>query len=244
MASYPIIPSQLPSGFCPADYQEMWNGFASHGSVVISDTDPGGISVSTSKPPPEHEDRPWLQLDQFGSPIRIYYFAGGAWISLHTIAPGLTMWWFEDLPDFTDFDGGDSDTVDPGLTTGPMWRQAKTPDGTLIAAQFPIAAGTLPSTTVLAVGDTGGEENHILTQAELPAIKPTFQYFNGNDSVSGGDAKQFVDGPSTSPPAGGVPNNATKELDTLGSGAGHNNMPPYVVGYLLQRTVRQYYRVP
>src|SRR5437762_6365866 len=163
----PVIPTQLPQGFCPADYQEMWNSYAAHGSVTVPDGVLGGISVSASKP--TDQTRPWLQLDSNGRPIRLYWYAGGSWLSLHPLLPGSTIWWFNPLPSPLDlFDGGDATGVE-SIVTGPMWRQAKLPTGTVIAAQFPLVAGTLPSGTVLSVGDVGGEEKHLLTIPELPA---------------------------------------------------------------------------
>ncbi len=232
--SLPVIPSQLPAGFCPADYQEMLNGFSAHQSVTLSPTDPGGISVSSAKP--TDQTRPWLKLDSTGNPERTYVFAGGTWISLHTLVPGLTQWWFDVLPNFTLFDGGDNLTAIPTDTTGPMWQQAKNSDGVQIAARFPVTAGTLPSTIVLAQGNTGGEEKHLLTVPELPILHLYPNPFVGATFGVGGSIS-----------GGGIDEGQIKPFPTqtdVGADTPHNNMPPYVVGYLLQRTIRRYYTVP
>lgn len=229
----PILPATLPQGFCPADYQEMWNGFASHGSVVVP-SGALGIQVSATVPGPDDQDRPWLQLDAFGRPIRLYWFAQGSWLSYHPLQPGSTVWWFDTLPDLDTFDGGDNTGV-IGDTTGHMWDQALLPDGTMIAAQFPLVAGTLPSGTVLAAGDVGGEEDHSLLITEIPehlhsiSAKINLDINVGSRTLAGSGAEftdSFDSGKTGSNPV-----------------VAHNNMPPFAVGYLLQRTARLYYSV-
>jgi hypothetical protein len=249
----PITPTSLPQGFCPASYQEMWNEFAAHGNVVIPNGGLSGISVSATKP--TDQSRPWLQLDEFGRPIRLYWFASGSWLSLHPLPSGSTIWWFDTLPNLNTFDGGDASAE--SAVTGPMWRQAKRLDGTLIAAQFPIVAGTLPSTTVLANGDVGGEENHVLLPSETNHFHGTG---DGSIAVDGqwcirpwsstgvGTGAHSID--TTAPPAVApvLSSGALGTSDALATSTpsvGHNTMPLYVVGYLLQRTpLRKFYSVP
>ncbi len=248
----PVVPSQLPAGACPADYQAMLNLFSAHQSVLIPDSAVGGISVSASKP--ADQTRPWLQLDAFGRPIRIYQFAQGSWLSLHPLVSGLTQWWFDVLPNFTTFDGGDANPI--SALSGPMWQQAKNSNGVLIAAQFPVAAGTLPSTAILAQGAVGGEEKHVLTATEA-------NHFHGfGDGTTGGIDGSFC----IRPWSAAVVGTGTHQIDTtvnpqvgpaisggrLGTSDsvpsdvlsdGHNCMPPFVVGYLLQRTTRLYFSI-
>jgi hypothetical protein len=236
----PVIPSQLANGFCPVDYQDLLNTFSSHQSVVLPDF--SGVVASSSKP--TDQTLTWLQLDQFGRPIRLYKFAQGAWLSLHPLVPGLTQWWFDVLPSFATFDGGDADPI--SVLSGPMWQQAKNSDGVTIAARFPVAAGTLPSTTVLAQGDTGGEEKHVLTPAEggfyLPVSAATLDDGDADTGAFKSMLNFQLDGHTVGAvDAAGTPNAPF----TLGSAtpSGHNTMPPYVVGYLLQRSGRLFYAV-
>jgi hypothetical protein len=239
----PVQPSQLPSGFCPSDYQSLLNEFSQHQSVPFPDTF-AGIIVSATKP--TDTTRAWLALDQFGRPIRLYSFAQGAWLSLHPLPVGATIWWFDVLPDFTVFDGGDANPLTS--LSGAMWQQAKRADGTLIAAQFPLVAGTLPSGTVLNVGNTGGEEKHLLTLPELPPFTVTTKLARANadgdnQNIPGGDLLGGTHPPFPVP--GAVEDYVSESTGGDGSGnaAGHNTMPPYVVGYLLQRTSRLFYSV-
>ncbi len=227
----PVIPSELPSGFCPDTYQALLNGFSAHQSVTIPDF--AGLVMSDTAP--TDQTVAWLQLDGLGRPVRLYKFAQGSWLSLHPIPPGMTQWWFDVLPDFTTFDGGDGSPL--SSYTGPMWQQAKNSDGVVIAAKFPVTAGTLPSGAVLAQGATGGEEKHTLLQAELPVV-------SNPSNVQG-----VVDNPSTTLGAavtsgGSIERLVATPLPGLGGSATPMNLlNPYVVGYLLQRTTRLFYAV-
>lgn len=241
-----ITPQQLPSGFCPTTLQEMWNTFAANGFVAI----PDAISqIVWQQNKPSDSTVTWGQLDSLGRPIRIYKFAQGAWLSYHPMASGLTMWWFDVLPTFTTFDGGDANPLSD--TTGPMWQQAKDSNGNLIAARFPIPAGTLPSTTVLALGDTGGEEKHVLTTAELATHN---HLMLSNEAVNGDNPPTSNDTVARAADSAGGDHDYRMQKGTLaatigktsdvGSNTGHNTLPLYVVGYLLQRTTRIFYSVP
>src|SRR6185436_19246145 len=73
------------------------------------------------------------------------------------------------LPDFTTFDGGDTDPLSP--ISGPMWEEVTT-----ARAKFIVGVGTMPiapagTGLVINVGDTGGEQIHKLITSELPKNK-------------------------------------------------------------------------
>lgn len=250
----PITPQQLPSGFCPQDYQGMWNAFAAAGYVTLPDS-LAQIVKQASKP--TDSTVVWIQLDGLGRPVRTYTFAQGAWLSLHPQVPGQTVWWFSALPDFTLFDGGDANPLTD--ISGPMWQKALDSNGNLISAKFPLTQGTLPSGTTVNLGNTGGEENHILQASEIPAHthfmataeqvqQPTVDNSPSNltaltnvaaaNNANGGRTSQYALWAGTS---GVTP--SVGPTGTVGGGLGHNTMPPYVVGYLLQRTSRLYYAV-
>jgi len=248
--NYPLFAQTLPSGFCPTTWQAILNAFAqnlfaqipgSNNQLVVSATKPADSTVA------------WLQLDSSGRPTYLFYFAQGAWLSKHPVATGLTQWWFSDLPNFNTFDGGDSNPLSP--ISGPMWRQAQTDDGTVIAARFPLAAGTLPSGTVLNAGDLGGEETHSLTVTELAphthVLSPATpipdkwsgdqegagKISTGSSALNSGDEAKIQ---SASPHFEAAITGGTGNPPVV---VGHNNMPLYCCGYLLQRTSRQFYSV-
>lgn len=264
----PVIPGSLPIGFCPASLQDMLNAFSAAQSVTVPDA--LGQIISSATAPAPGNNVSWQKLDTLGRPLGIYYFAQGAWLRLHQVASGLTMWWFANLPDFTTFDGGDGNAL--SAISGPMWQQAVDGNSNLIQAAFILTPGTLPSGTVAGIGGSGGEEKHILVPGEdVPhqhlmantdgggnnALNsgPIFvnQKGNGNGNT---DLDYQLYGSATIPTlgstaaAGGVtpppvptgPGVVTPTgYTTQYQAKAHNTMPPYVVGYLLQRTTRLFY---
>lgn len=261
----PVTPGNLPVGYCPSSYQDLLNVFAANMTVPV----PAALSqiVWQASAPTPGSNTAWGKLDGLGRPIGVYFFAQGAWLRLHTTVPGLTIWWFNALPDFTTFDGGDGNTLSP--ISGPMWQQALDGNGNLIQAAFPVTPGTLPSGKVLGLGGSGGEEAHIL----VPTEDVPHQHFVVNTDqtqTNGPQSNTFLIQFNTANNAGGYSLMADATLPTVAptsevggispppvpSGPGivtpagytgqyqaraHNTMPPYVVGYLLQRTTRLFY---
>jgi hypothetical protein len=226
--TYQVDAGTLPQGSCPSTYQELADLLAPIYSVTIN-TNNTGIYVSATKP--ADTTLVWKQLDSSGNPVRDYVFVGGLWLSRHTLESGVIVEWDEALPNFATFDGGDANPL--SAISGPMWEEV-----TELRARFPIGAGTLPSGTALAVGDTGGEEKHILTIPELPAHTHDGPA-NEADSTSGGDYHAaWTENDGTTPV---LPPRAT---GSTGGGLGHNTMPPYYTVYSLRRTARQFYAVP
>jgi hypothetical protein len=244
--STPLNVGSLPQGFCPTTYQDMLAGFGAALSVSIPAT--SGFTISTTKP--SITTNVWFRVDSLNRFIGVYLFGQGAWLSAHPLVPGLCQWYFSGLPDFNTFDGSDSGSIGPA--SGPMWQQAKDGNGTLIAAKFIVSAGTLPSTAVLSLGGVGGEEQHTLIAAELTLhnhfiintdtvptsapVGPTSINFLAENYTGGTGANCYTLNASTTQPTVGL-------SSTVGQNNPHNNMPPYVVGYLLQRTARFFYAV-
>ncbi len=81
-----------------------------------------------------------------------------------------------------------------------------------------VGAGAGPSLTSRTVGQSGGEETHVLTPAEIPAHTHTFP---GSVTDGGGG------GGNSYPKLGAGGNVAT--TSSIGSGNAHNNMQPYLV---------------
>ena len=241
----------LPQGFCPATWQAALNGIG--GALTVDIPSASGFTISVTKP--SSTGNVWYRIDSLGRFLGIYIFGQGSWLSAHPLASGLTQWWFAALPNFATFDGGDSSSVGPA--SGPMWQQAMDGNGTLIAAKFIVSAGTLPSTAVLSLGGVGGEEQHTLATSEIPAHQHSLVVGaspGGGQSTSyvvpgsGSYIAQSLNGGNTTEgyaltadSTGAIP--ATGLSSNVGSSGSHNTMPPYVVGYLLQRTARLFYAV-
>lgn len=242
MPDLPIRAETIPDGACPSTYNELAQLFASHFFAVSSSGVGKQWIFSQTKPTLEQAAQyAWFQLGTGDVPIRPYVFAQGAWLSMHPLVPGMTLWVFQDIGDITFYDGGDG-TAFVSQTTGPMWQYARTTDlnnlndSDIITARFPIVRGTLPSTTVLEVGDTGGEETHSLTKEEMPPhthdVTRPLRKDSGDPSWESGKGEQFTVQTSS---AGG-----TGDPPVV---VAHNTMPPYVTGILLQRTNRTHYLI-
>ncbi len=231
MSDLSLNVESLPTNFCPSTYQAMLAGFGAALSVTIP-SGANGISISATKP--SNTSNIWFQIDALGRFQRMYLYGQGAWLSAHPLVPGATIWWFSALPTFSSFDGGDSGSLGP--QSGPMWQAALDSNSNAISGQFICVPGTLePSGTVIALGATGGEDQHTLSTTEL-APHTHDVIVSGRNGASGNGLINF----------NGVTGvNATQDFTSNATGGGgpHNTMPPYATGYLLQRTTRLFYAV-
>jgi hypothetical protein len=73
----PVTPQQLPSGFCPGNYQTMLNGFTA--AMLVTVPDAASQTVWQASKPTDNTVT-WGQLDSLGRPVRIYRFAQGSWL--------------------------------------------------------------------------------------------------------------------------------------------------------------------
>lgn len=250
MPNLPIISETIPEGSCPATYNELAQLFASHFFAVQNFGVGRQWIFSAAKPTLDQTDYGWWQLDDQGLPQLPYLFAQGLWLSKHPELPGQAKWVFEAIADILTYDGGDGTAI-VSPTTGPMWQLARTgnlnniDDGTIIEAKFPIVAGTLPSSTVLTVGDTGGEEKHSLTEEEMPPHTHDMDYQSFSDGVvPGGNDRGFWKSTDSAPKDGTIATqNAGGNTDTPPVVTPMNLMPPYIVGILIQRTNRTHYAI-
>lgn len=250
--NFPVLNGQLPNGFCPSDLQTMLNGFSQQQYVNISVT--SSIVVSSTTPSAADHDKAWLQLDSFGRPVRLYFFAQGAWLSQHPLPPGFIMIWNQALPNFQTFDGGDANAAPWASLSGQMWQLAATTlDGLgtpILNSGIPLGVstgtGSLPSGALVTLGQTGGEDLHKITGQEM------FPHTHGVHvlRVQHGSVDTDVMTPNTGDPSqqpdkttlsfGGDPATGSPPTAALG----HNTLPPFTGVYFLQRTNRLFYLVP
>ncbi len=239
----------------------MWNMFAQHGFVSLVDS-VSQLIVSATKP--SDTTKAWLQLDSLGRPVRLYWFAQGAWLSLHPQVPGQTILWTTALPTFTTFDGGDANAL--SALSGPMWEV-----DTDFAFAIPMGVGSNPVTyesmpaTAIGVNQTLGEERHLLAGNEF--IGPTHRHavgkFVSENTGTSEDDGVFVTGISV-PALAGIgtqitgdgASKITKDFSTL-TGAdiitnqvndpqtivSHQNLPPVRGVFFLRRTARIFYSI-
>lgn len=228
MPNVTISTANLPEGTCPAWLIPLWPTLVSNLSANLN----GSLNVfnyGSSTPAPADQDKPWIRLDSSGRPDRWYVYSGGNWIAQHPTPAGVIVLWEGDISTIDTFDGGEAGAIT--AVTGPMWEHV-----TELQAKFPIGVGTLPtSATVLAVGSTGGEENHILTETEMP--KHTHE-------IGLGAAADFGSGSSTLRNVKPIAD-ATTTVDTgeAGGDTAHNNMPPFFALHFIRKTARGWYRI-
>lgn len=88
-----------------------------------------------------------------------------------------------------------------------------------------VIVGKAASGTFGTAGSTGGAETHTLTTAEMPAHTHTLTVpANG---TAGGNANFF---------AGNNTGTFSPTTSSAGSGGAHNNLQPYIVAYMWERT--------
>lgn len=105
--------------------------------------------------------------------------------------------------------------ISPETLFGGTWQRVKD--------RFLLAAGD-----VYEPGETGGEAQHTLTKAEMPAHTHGYD-FTGQSDVTGVTAIRLYD-------ADGRRNEYQGASASAGGGAAHNNMPPYLAVYVWRRT--------
>lgn len=108
-----------------------------------------------------------------------------------------------------------TDATSPADLFGGTWEQVKD--------RFLLAAGDSH-----AAGSTGGEEEHVLTAAEMANHTHVYDYTGQSDIVGTGAIK------IVSP--GGTANAYTGKATSNCGGQAHNNMPPYLSVYTWRRT--------
>lgn len=197
-----------------------------------------GVILQDTEPAATDRDKVWARTSA-GAPTTpfMWIFFNGLWVAKHPIAAG-TLWampYTGSVASIATLDGGAVGVVSDN--SGPFWEAV-----TSLAARMPIGAGTLPSGLVLAVGDTGGEEKHVLTMAELPdePLGPkAFRIPTGRFAFTA-DILAPAGGSQADP----LTTDLNMDLQLGGSDAPHQNMPPYVTMTFLRRTGRIYCTQP
>lgn len=100
-----------------------------------------------------------------------------------------------------------------------------------LKGRFPLGLDTADA-AINDVGEVGGEKSHTLTTAELPSHNHnmTHGHASASSANDGGSTLAFRRSDNVSPTTGGgMVENFTGNTGSTGSGAAHNNMPPYLV---------------
>lgn len=206
------------------------------------------FNYGNSTPAVNDRDKPWIHLDANGNYDRIYVYSGGVWRSEHPSAASGSerrMWVGTEaaLWSYDGGDGNDPSTTAPTATTGAMWQVDHDFD-----ARMPIGPGTLPSTTAVAVGGTGGAETVTLDALDIPKHKHLEAgIFSSELSGTYEDLQgsEVVTGIGTCVDNAGSKNNRlhpyTEYNDPSDTVTAHDNMPPYRGIFIIKRTARAAY---
>jgi hypothetical protein len=224
MATGTIIPPSLPANYCPTTWQAFTNYILSKARVVLPDGDLLFV-VQEEEPDAEDRDKIWFRIVD-DAPDRWYKYYNGEWVVPHEVpASGAERrLYFGNEQSLESYDGGDGDAA--GDASGPMWEIDTAP-----AARFLLAAGTLPSGTVVIPGSTGGHEEITLTEAQLPAHDHTYTGKGDTGASGDGGAAWVGDG------------NDDLQTGETGDGEEVNILPPYYGTYIIKRTARIYRKV-
>lgn len=129
-------------------------------------------------------------------------------------------------------------SVNPSTLFGGEWKQLK---GRFLIGQGKCEANTTDwfgnceeGFTDMLEAELGGEVNHALTIAEMPAHNHEIVYYNSAWSNTVPKSENLVSygGYSTAHARSAVQNNSSV---WTGGNQAHNNMPPYIVVYIWQR---------
>jgi hypothetical protein len=177
--------ANVPTNFCasgstPAAY---WQSVVNMLASIISGTVPAssGLYPSANTPPTNLQGQViWIKLDTYGNPVTpccTFWFdvALGKWVwPIPTQQDGFLRPWTQSETALWEADGGDVPGVDPSVTpptaaTGAVWmvNHAATDFRMFISAGTNPASYNGQAATVLSVGQTGGEEKHVLTPDEI-----------------------------------------------------------------------------
>lgn len=190
--------------------------------------------ISGTAPGADDRDKLWIKTSS-GAPVRQFIYYNGAWVWPHHIpaGDGRLILYKGSAASVDTLDGGSSGTAKSA--SGPFWEIDSD-----LSGRFPLGVGVLDSGTSVAVTNTGGEEKHTLTQAELPDHIHDFtvREFNNWDSSNDSAAELLLGDQNVVSANSSKPNVL---INGGGSDEAHNNMPPYYGVYYLKRTSRVFY---
>jgi len=233
------LSSEFPSGWCFGTWQQHAVELIKHLTGYLPG-DFSGIIVSDVTPDADNRDKLWVKLSA-GAPVKQYYYFNGDWVWPHAepASSNARKIWVGNAASLVTYDGGDADAA--GDASGPMWEV-----DTNFEARTLLGVGTLPvSSTVLAVGDEGGIEKHVLTGLETPVKE---HYHQGGIPVESVDSAYHwfgADADGTTKNAaqsGAVGSQKARTSAASDSDAdAHENLPPYRAVHIVKRSSRIYY---
>jgi hypothetical protein len=233
----PLIPGTLPYNCYPPNPQTLVNDAFELGVAQLTSS-LTGVIVSDTQPSAADRDKVWFRTSA-GAPVfpSLWLFFLGQWLAKHPVPAG-SLWalpYTGPVAGIATLDGGAAGAINPDGTTGPFWEEVVS-----LRARMPIGAGTLPSGLVLAVGDAGGEEKHLLSGLEsgVGAHKHSIS------SIRWSNTHGFTDSGGGGPGTTGAFTPDTDDAAPVAATDAHNNLSPFFVLTFLKRTNRTYCTQP
>lgn len=221
----PIVESGTPPGLCYTTLSADIPIIAQYLRALFNGNE---WNTGSSTPPAENRDRPWARTNSDGTPDGVWFYSGGFWLQKHEAATGLVAMYEGSLASIDTFDSGEVGVV--SSMTGPFWEPV-----TQMAARSPIHPGTLPSGTIINIGDNIGEEKHVMALNELIEHSHIIKTFSAG--AIGGDGGHILNEPD---PAADV-DHAT-EPEGQSPPDGMNVIQPSRGIWFIRRTARLYRR--
>lgn len=228
----PITGDGTPSGLCwtnPSD--DIPNIIAPNLRAIFSGNE---VNVGSSTPSAADRSKPWIRTNSDGSDDGVWSYYAGYWVQKHpdfvgkiVFAPVGTA-----AADIDALDGGETAAIT--AITGPFWEIV-----TELSAKSIIGPGTLASGTVIAPGDSIGEEKHLLTVDEMPEHTHEFATEDSQHVlVQCASSAKLSDINRT----GSLDYKHADPLQSTGGGESHNVIHPCYALYAIRRTARLYRR--
>lgn len=242
-----ITPGTVPFGTpLPANAQALVN-FSAQYLGIEGDEFITFLNFGSATPSPEMRGYPWFKTDTDGNPIGLYAWNGSDWIATPQITPSgptsgrpinpavgtkfldttINVELMYERGQWRTAAGSPGDIkyvsaidLDTAVQYNPGWQQFDAAVGRVIGG-----AGEGSGLTARSVGESIGEEDHILAINELPSHTHT--------TPVGGNAIQ-ADGNAANP-AGIISGVSAGVTGATGSDVGHNNMQPTIFMWVLAK---------
>lgn len=227
-----IVASGVPDGLCYTNPSyDLPNLIAPYLRAVFSGNE---VNTGSSTPAAADRGKPWIRTNSDGSDDGVWVFYNGYWVQKHPDFVGKIVFAPIGTPaaSIDALDGGETAAIT--AITGPFWEIV-----TELAAKSIIGPGTLPSGTVISVGDNIGEEKHTLTVDEMPAHTHEFATTDSQHVLVQTTAAAKI---SDINRTGSLDYKYADPLQNTGGDDPHNTIHPCYALYAIKRTARLYRR--
>lgn len=238
----------------PATWQDILNGAAQYIAVLGLDATQG-LNKGSVTPAAQDRDKAWFKTTPAGAPIGLFSWNGSDWkqtplamlsgttVQRPTTPATYTLYYDTDIgvplvfaaSAWRTLAGSPGDvkfvraaTLATALTLNPGWVECTDARGRVIGA-----AGSGPSLSARAYGDSVGEETHVITSDEMASHTHPISGLV-NDRISRDDLEITAWAGPNAPAIG--ESNGNRTTDSTGSDKAHNNMQPTIFFWCLQKS--------